>query len=134
MSPRRARSARPARRTAELNGPAELHVARSVRSLFRGALKRPTGGDCMNRTSLVGSFGLVAGLAAAVSAQAPSSNGKVDQKAVPSIRVKVIGCVAGDVTAGRYTLTGAFLSGDDTPPSVGTAGKRGSGKDLSFEN
>ena len=88
----------------------------------------------MNRTSLVGSFGLVAGLAAAVSAQAPSSNGKVDQKAVPSIRVKVIGCVAGDVTAGRYTLTGAFLSGDDTPPSVGTAGKRGSGKDLSFEN
>ena len=88
----------------------------------------------MNRKSLVASFGLVAGLAAALSAQAPFSNGKVDQKAVQSIRVKVIGCVAGDAKVGRYILTGAFLSGDDTPSTVGTAGKIGSGTDLSFEN
>jgi hypothetical protein len=89
----------------------------------------------MNRKSLAASFGLVAGLAAGLSAQAPSSNGKVDQKAVQSIRVKVIGCVEGDAKAGRYILTGAFLSGgNDTPSTVGTAGKIGSGKDLSFEN
>ena len=88
----------------------------------------------MNRKSLVASFGLVACLAAALSAQAPPSNGKVDQKAVQNIRVKVIGCVAGDAKAGRYILTGAFLSGDDTPSTVGTAGKIGSGRDLSFEN
>ena len=88
----------------------------------------------MNRKGLVASFGLVAGLAAVLSAQAPSSNGKVDRKAVQSIRVKVIGCVERDAEAGRYLLTGAFLSGDDTPPTVGTAGKIGSGKDLSFEN
>jgi archaellum biogenesis ATPase FlaH len=89
----------------------------------------------MNRKSLVASFGLVAGLAAALSAQAPSSNDKVDQKAVQSIRVKVIGCVEGDAKAGRYILTGAFLSGgNDTRSTVGTAGKIGSGKDLSFEN
>jgi hypothetical protein len=88
----------------------------------------------MNRKSLVAAFGLVAGLAATLSAQAPSSHGKVDQKAVQSIRVKVIGCVAGDAKVGRYILTGAFLSGDDTPSTVGTAGKRDSGKDLSFEN
>src|SRR2546428_9950526 len=88
----------------------------------------------MNRKGLVASFGLVAGLAAVLSAQAPSSNGKEDQKAVQSIRVKVIGCVAGDAEAGSYILTGAFLSGDDTPPTIGTAGKIGSGKDLSFEN
>jgi len=50
----------------------------------------------MNRKSLVASFGLVACLAAALSAQAPSSNGKLDQKAVQSNRVKVIGCVEGD--------------------------------------
>jgi len=88
----------------------------------------------VNRKSLVASFGLVACLAAALSAQAPSSNGKVDRKVVQSIRVKVIGCVAGDAKAGRYILTGAFLSGDDVPSTVGTAGKKGSGKDLSFEN
>ena len=88
----------------------------------------------MNRQGLVASCGLVGGLAAVVSAQAPSSNGKVDQKAVQSIRVKVIGCVADNAEAGRYILTDAFLSGDDTPPTVGTAGKIGSGKDLSFEN
>jgi hypothetical protein len=88
----------------------------------------------MNRTSLVASFGLVACLAAALSAQAPSLDGKVDRKAVQSIRVKVIGCVAADAKAGRYILTGAVLSGDDVPSAVGTAGKKGSGKDLSFEN
>jgi hypothetical protein len=88
----------------------------------------------MNRKRLVASFGLVAGLATVLSAQAPSSNGTMDQKAVQSIRVKVIGCVAHDAAAGRYSLTGAVLSGDDIPPVVGTAGKRGSGKDLSFEN
>src|SRR5712664_3170013 len=48
----------------------------------------------MTRNSLVASFGLVASLAAALSAQATSTNGKVDQKAIHSIRVKVIGCVA----------------------------------------
>ena len=79
----------------------------------------------MNRKSLVESCGLVAGLTVALSAQAPSSNGKVDQKAVQSIRVKVIGCVEGDAEAGRYILTGAFLSGGDTPSTVGTAGKIG---------
>ena len=88
----------------------------------------------MNRKSLVASFGLGACLAAALSAQAPSSNGKLDQKSVQSNRVKVIGCVEGDSEAGRYILTGAFLSGDDTPSTVGTAEKIGSGKDLSFEN
>jgi hypothetical protein len=88
----------------------------------------------MNRKGFVASVGLVAGLSAVLSAQAPSSNGTVAQKTVQSIRVKVIGCVAGDAEAGRYILTGAFLSGDDTPPTVGTVGKKGSGKDLSFEN
>jgi hypothetical protein len=79
----------------------------------------------MNRKSLVASFGLVACLAVALSAQAPSSNGKVDQKAVQSIRVKVIGCVAGDAEAGRYILTGAFLSGDDVPSTVGNRWRDG---------
>ncbi len=82
----------------------------------------------------VASVGLVAGLTALLSAQPPSSNGKVDQNGVHSIRVHVIGCVKGDAEAGRYILAGAFLSGDDTPPKVGTAGRLGSGKDLSFEN
>jgi hypothetical protein len=88
----------------------------------------------MNRNSLVASLNLVAGLAAALSAQVPSSNGKVDQKTIQSIRVKVIGCVARGTEAGRYILTNAFLSGDDTPSTAGTAGKAGSGKDVSFEN
>jgi len=86
----------------------------------------------MNRMCLVASLSLVAGLVAVLSAQ--SSNGKEDQKAVQSVRVKVIGCVSADGDAGRYILTDAFLSGDDTPPTIGTAGKIGSGKDLSFEN
>jgi hypothetical protein len=81
---------------------------------------------------LVAALSLVAGLVAVLSAQ--SSNGKEDQKAVQSVRVKVIGCVSADGDAGRYILTDAFLSGDDTPPTIGTAGKIGSGKDLSFEN
>jgi hypothetical protein len=89
----------------------------------------------MNRKSVIASFGLVACLAAAaLSAQAPSSNGRVDKKVVQSIRAKVIGCVGGDAEAGRYILTAAFLSGDDVLSTVGTAGKIGSGKDLSFEN
>ena len=86
----------------------------------------------MNRMWLVAAFSLVAGLVAVLSAQ--SSNGKEDQKAVQSVRVKVIGCVSADGDAGRYILADAFLSGDDTPPTIGTAGKIGSGKDLSFEN
>ena len=89
--------------------------------------------DCMNRKCLVAFVGLVA-WSAVLSAQAPSSNGKLDQKTVQSIRVKVTGCVTGDTEAPGYILTGAFLSGDDTPPTVGTSGKIGSGKDLSFEN
>ena len=88
----------------------------------------------MNRKGFVASLGLVAGLAAVSSAQAPSPNVTVDPKPVQSIRVKVIGCVAADTGAGRYILTDAFLSGDDTPSTIGTAGKIGSGKDLSFEN
>ena len=88
----------------------------------------------MTRNSLVASFGLVAGLAAALSAQAPSSNGQVDPKTIQSIRIKVIGCVAGGSDAGHYRLTNAVLSGDDIPSTAGTAGKIGSGKDVSFEN
>jgi hypothetical protein len=88
----------------------------------------------MKRKGVVACVGLVAGLAVVLSAQAPSSNSQEDQKAVQSVRVKVIGCVRGDAEAGRYILTGAFLSGDDTPPTIWTAGKIGSGKDLSFEN
>jgi hypothetical protein len=88
----------------------------------------------MNRHSLAVSFGLVAGLAAALSAQATSSNGKVNSKTIQSIRVKVVGCVVGGTEAGRYRLTHAVLSGDDIPATAGTAGKAGSGKDVSFEN
>src|ERR1700730_18042161 len=65
--------------------------------------------------SFVASFGLVIGLAAASSAQAPSSNGKAEPQTIQSIRIKVIGCVAGGTEAGRYLLTDAFLSGDDIP-------------------
>jgi len=69
-----------------------------------------------------------------LSVQATSSNGQVNQKTIQSIRVKVIGCVASGTEAGRYPLTNAVLSGDNTPSTVGTVGKRGSGKDVSFEN
>jgi hypothetical protein len=85
----------------------------------------------MSRNSLFASFGLLGGLVAALSAQAPSSNGEVDQKTIQSIRVRVIGCVAGGPAAGRYRLTDAFLSGDDIPRTVG---KAGSGQDVSFED
>jgi hypothetical protein len=88
----------------------------------------------MSRKTVAAFFGLIAGLAVPLSAQAPSSNRKADPKTIQSIRVKVIGCVAGGTEAGRYLLTDAFLSGDGTRSTVGTAGKAGSGKDLSFEN
>jgi hypothetical protein len=81
-------------------------------------------------SSAVVSLGLAAGLTAVLSAQVPSSNG-VDRKTIHSIRVKVIGCVAGGSEAGHYRLTNAFLSGDATAGTVGTAG---SGQDVSFEN
>jgi hypothetical protein len=88
----------------------------------------------MNRQRLVASFAVAAGSAAALLAQAPSSNGKVDQKTIQSIRVKVIGCVASGSEAGRYRLTNAVLSGDALPSTTGTGGKAGSGQDVSFEN
>jgi hypothetical protein len=88
----------------------------------------------VTRSSLVASFGLVAGLVAALSAQAPSSNGKVDPKAIQSIRIAVIGCVASGSEADHYRLTNAVLSGDDLPSTAGTNGKVGSGTDVSFEN
>lgn len=88
----------------------------------------------MSRNSLVASLGLVAGLVAGLSAQATSPNNKVNEKTIQSIRIRVIGCVAGGSEAGRYRLTHAVLSGDDTKSKAGTAGKAGSGKDVSFEN
>jgi len=88
----------------------------------------------MSRNSLVASFALVAALVAGLSAQGTSSNSDVNQKTIQSIRVKVIGCVAGGSEAGHYRLTDAVLSGDDIPSTAGTAGKAGSGQDLSFEN
>src|SRR2546427_11909367 len=50
-------------------------------NLTMPALERSRGVG-MTRNSLVASFGLVAGLAAALSAQAPSSNGQVDPKTI----------------------------------------------------
>jgi hypothetical protein len=88
----------------------------------------------MNRNGLVVSFALAAGLAAALSAQVPSSNGNADPKIIQSIRVKVIGCVVSDSEAGHYRLTNAVLSGDDVPSTAGMLGTVGSGQDLSFEN
>jgi hypothetical protein len=87
----------------------------------------------MSRQSLVAPFALVAGVVAALSAQGTSSNRDVNQKTIQSIRVKVIGCVAGGREAGQYRLTGAVLSGDDIPSTAGTAGTAGSGQDVSFE-
>ena len=72
----------------------------------------------MNRKSLVASFGLVAGLAAALSARAPSSNGNVEPEAGQNLRVRVIGCVEGGAEAGRYILTGAFLKALDNDAVV----------------
>jgi hypothetical protein len=88
----------------------------------------------MNRNSLLVSFGLAAILVVALSAQRSPSTGKRDAKTIQSIRVQVIGCVAGGREAGHYRLTDAILSGDDTPATAGTVGRVGSGKDVSFEN
>ena len=88
----------------------------------------------MNRHSLVASFGLVAGLAAALSAQRCPRTANVNPKTIQSIRVQVIGCVVRSTEAGHYRLTNALLSGDDIPSTAGTVGNRGSGKDVSFEN
>jgi len=88
----------------------------------------------MNRQSFVGPFAVVAGVVVALSAQGTSSNSDVNQKTIQSIRVKVIGCIAGGREAGHYRLTDAVLSGDEVPPTAGTAGKAGSGQDVSFEN
>ncbi len=88
----------------------------------------------MNRKGLVASLGLVAGVTAALSAQPTSTNGTVDYKAIQSIRVKVIGCVASGKEAGQYRLINTFRSGDGVPSPTGTGGKAGSGQDLSFEN
>ena len=93
--------------------------------------------DCrqrLHRKRLVASFALVVGLVAAVSAQATSPDGTMNEKTIHSIRVKVIGCVTGGTEAGRYRLTHAVLSGDDVPSTAGSAGKTGSGKDISFDN
>jgi hypothetical protein len=79
-------------------------------------------------------LGLVVGVTAALSAQAPSPRGKADQKTIQSISVTVIGCVVGGSEAGHYRLTHAVLSGDDIPSTAGTAGKLGSGENISFEN
>ena len=88
----------------------------------------------MNRKNFVASFALVAGLVAALSAQVTPSNSTVNPKTIQSIRVNVIGCVATGAEAGRYRLTHAVLSGDDIPSTAWSAGKAGSGKDISFEN
>jgi hypothetical protein len=87
----------------------------------------------MTRISFAAVFSLVAGLAVALAAQAPTSSGKADQKTIQSIRIRVIGCVVGG-EAGHYRLTNAVLSGDDVPSTAGTVGKVGSGKDVSFED
>ena len=87
----------------------------------RGKRSRRSGGDGLNRHSLVAAFALVAGLGAALSAQATFSNATVNQKTIQSIRVTVIGCVADGADAGRYRLTNAVLSGDDIPSTAGTA-------------
>jgi hypothetical protein len=89
----------------------------------------------MNRMSLAMSVGLVAGLATALSAQTASSNyGKVDQKIIQSITVKVTGCIAAGSESGHYILTDAVISGDDVTSTAGTAGKEGSEKDVSIEH
>ena len=88
----------------------------------------------MNRKSLVASWGLVAGLAATVSAQATFTHSTVDHEAIQSISIKVIGCVASGTAAGQYRLTHAFLSGDGVWSPAWTERHAGSGQDLSFEN
>jgi len=87
----------------------------------------------MSRKALTVSIGLVAALAATLSAQVAPA-GQAERKAIQSIRVKVIGCVVSGDTADHYRLTNAVLSGDSVPASAGTAARVGSGEDLSFEN
>jgi len=88
----------------------------------------------MSRKAFIASCGLVVGLAAVLSAQVTTSSDSVERKAVHSIRVKVIGCVAKGARADHYRLTRAFPSGDGVRSPVGTAGRSGWGEDLSFEN
>lgn len=89
----------------------------------------------MNRTIFAISVGLIAGLSTALSAQTASSDyGKVDQKTMENITVKVTGCIASAVAAGRYILTDAVISHDDITSTVGTTGKDGSEKDVSIEH
>ena len=86
----------------------------------------------MSRLTWVASLAVVA-LTASLSAQTASSKAQADRKAIQSIKVKVIGCVTREGN-GHYRLTKALLSGDGVPSSVGTAGRTGTGADLSFEN
>ena len=86
----------------------------------------------MVRLSLVASLGVVA-LTASLSAQATSTRGTRARSAIQSIRVKVIGCVVTGAK-GQFRLVNASFSGDGVPASVGTAGRSGTGEDLSFEN
>ena len=88
----------------------------------------------MNLNSFIASWVLVACVTGSLSAQALSTTGRVDDKAIQSIRVKVIGCVAIGKEAGQYRLINAVLSGDGVPSPAGTGGKVGSGQDVSFEN
>ena len=91
----------------------------------------------MQLTNFIACLCVVASVTAALSAQAPLPAGKADRKTIQSIRVHVIGCVVGSRLGEDYRLTNAVLSGDDvaaTSGTNGTAGKVGSGKDVSFEN
>ena len=76
----------------------------------------------MNRKRLIACLGL-AGLTAALSAQAPSPSGTVGQKTIQSIRAHVIGCVAADGEAGSLPPHNAVLSGDDVPSPPGRRGR-----------
>jgi len=88
----------------------------------------------MQLTNFIACLCVVASVTAALSAQAPLPAGKADRKTIQSIRVHVIGCVVGSRLGEDYRLTNAMLSGDDVAATTGTAGKVGSGKDVSFEN
>ena len=88
----------------------------------------------MNWKGLIASVGLVAGVSATLAAQARSTAGRVDDKAIQSILVKVIGCVASGKEAGHYRLVDAVPSGDSLPSPAGTAGKADAGQNVSFEN
>jgi hypothetical protein len=88
----------------------------------------------MHRNNLVACVTLSAGLTAVVPVQAPSPSGTAGQKTIHSITVNVIGCVVAGSGADHYRLINAVLSGDDTASTVGTTGKAGSGRNISFEN